>query len=222
MNAFSEELVQTLVREVVARLRHEQADDAIPVELSARHVHLSEADYFQLFTEPPKPLRELSQPGQFLYDKRLRLIGPKGVIDNVALLGPFRKHSQVEISITDSRMLGIAVPVRHSGDIDGTPGIVLASSQGIVGLERGLIVAGRHIHMSPQDAARFGVKDKDLVCVQTISDRPVIFREVLIRVNGAHRLTMHLDLDEGNACGCTAQTHCRIIRDAREVSCGCG
>ena len=223
----NEELIAAVVKEVTTRLRQQtrqqqqvQGND-IPIELSARHAHLSEADYYKLFNEPPIQTRELSQPGQYLLNKRIRLIGPKGVIDNIAILGPFRKESQIEISVTDARSLGINAPVRHSGDLDGTPGGIISSSESIISLDKGFIVAGRHIHMHPDDAARFGVKDMDLVCVQTESERPVIFRDVLIRVNKNFRTSMHIDFDEGNASGCTSKTRCTIIRNVEEVKCAC-
>lgn len=225
--AASEELISAIVREVTRRLRQEPqhaqqpVTNDIPIELSARHAHLSEKDWYELFKEPPRQIRELSQPGQYLLDKRIRLIGPKGVIDNIAILGPFREESQIELSVTDSRMLGVNAPVRHSGDLDGTPGAVISSHDGIIALDRGVIVAGRHIHMSPDDAARFGVKDMDLVCVQTESHRPVIFRDVLIRVNNNFRLSMHIDFDEGNASGCSSSTRCTIIKNVAEVQCAC-
>ena len=228
----TEELVSAVVREVRRQLQQQAVapsapalgmvnTNEIPIELSARHAHISEKDYYQLFGDPPKNVRELSQPGQYLLDKRLRLIGPKGVIDNVAILGPFRKESQVEISLTDARALGINAPVRHSGDVKGTPGGVISSTEGLIAMERGVIVAGRHIHMAPEDAMRLGVKDMDLVCVQTNSHRPLIFRDVLIRVHKDFRLAFHIDLDEGNACGCTPGTTCTIIKDVAEVRCGC-
>lgn len=221
--AVNEELISAIVGEVTRRLRQQAggASNNIPLELSARHAHLSEKDYYQLFKEPPKQIRELSQPGQYLLDKRLRLIGPKGVIDNIAILGPFRKESQIELSLTDARSLGINAPVRHSGDLDGTPGGVISSSEGLIALDRGFIVAGRHIHMHPDDAARFGVKDMDLVCVQTESSRPVVFRDVLVRVHKDFRLAMHIDFDEGNASGCSSSTQCTIIKSVAEVQCAC-
>jgi putative phosphotransacetylase len=225
--AVSEELISAIVGEVTRRLRLEAklsqpaSSNDIPIELSARHAHLSEKDWHELFHEPPKQLRELSQPGQYLLDKRIRLIGPKGVIDNIAILGPFRKESQIELSVTDSRMLGINPLVRHSGDLDGTPGAVISSHDGIIALDRGVIVAGRHIHMHPDDAERLGVKDMDLVCVQTESHRPLIFRDVLIRVNKDFRLSMHIDFDEGNASGCSSKTRCTIIKNVAEVQCAC-
>lgn len=220
----NEELISAIVGEVTRRLRQQsnQNQNDIPIELSARHAHISEEDYYQLFNEPPTELRELSQPGQYLLDKRLRLIGPKGVIDNIAILGPFRKESQIEISLTDARTLGIKAPVRNSGDLEGTPGGVISSSTGIIALDKGFIVAGRHIHMHPDDAARMGVKDMDLVCLQTESARPVIFRDVLVRVSKNFQTSAHIDFDEGNAAGCTPKTRCTIIKDVSEVKCACG
>jgi len=188
-----------------------RADDAIPVELSGRHAHLSEKDALDLFGGPLTPVRELSQPGQFLCKERVRLIGPKGVIDNVAVLGPARGSSQVEISKTDARILGTDAPVRQSGDTSGTPGIILASQTGIVGLEEGLIVAARHIHMAPRDAARFGVSDNERVCVRVDGERPLILEDVLVRVSENFRLAMHIDPDEGNSSGWRSDVSGRIV-----------
>lgn len=176
-------------------------DGPIPIELSARHAHLSEADAITLFGAPLTPVRELSQPGQFLCKERVRLIGPKGVMDNVAVLGPSRGSSQVEISKTDARSLGIEVPVRQSGEIEDTPGIILASQTGLVALQNGLIVAARHIHMSPEEARALCVKDKDRVSVRLNSDRPVVLEDVVVRVNKNFKLAMHIDSDEGNSAG---------------------
>ncbi len=187
------------------------ADGPIPVEISARHVHLSERDAQTLFGGSLTPDRGLSQPGQFLSKERVRLIGPRGVIDNVAVLGPSRGSSQAEISKTDARILGVDVPVRQSGDASGTPGIILASQTGIVGLEEGLIVASRHIHMAPDDAAKFRVGDKDLVCVRLDGDRPIIFEDVLVRVDPSFKLAMHIDADEGNGSGWRAGVSGRIV-----------
>ncbi len=213
------EIVEGLVRSVLAEMCGENApraagphsDELIPVELSARHAHLSEKDAMALFGGPLTPARELSQPGQFLCKERVRLIGPKGVIDNVAVLGPSRGESQVEVSKTDARILGAEAPVRQSGDTAGTPGIILASYTGIVGLEKGLIVASRHIHMSPADAVRFGLRDKDRVCVRLDGDRPVILEDVLVRVHENFRLSMHIDADEGNSGGWRTGVVGRIV-----------
>lgn len=182
----------------VARIN---TSEVIPVELSARHVHLSSEDAVALFGGPLTPIRELSQPGQFLCKERVRLIGPKGVMDNVAVLGPSRGSSQVEISKTDARILGIDAPVRQSGDIAGSPGIILASQTGIVGLEEGVIVASRHIHMSPEDARTFSVSDKDKVKVRLDSERPITLEDVVVRVSDTFKLALHIDPDEGNSAG---------------------
>jgi putative phosphotransacetylase len=212
-------ILQDIIQNVMSQLEREPqaglecSDEgmAIPVELSARHAHLSEADAIALFGAPLTPVRELSQPGQFLCKERVRLIGPKGVMDNVAVLGPARGSSQVEISKTDARILGADAPVRQSGDIAGTPGIILASQTGIVGLEEGLIVAARHIHMSPEDARKLRVSDKDMVCVRLEGERPLILEDVLVRVSENFRLAMHIDPDEGNSSGWNSGVSGKII-----------
>lgn len=173
----------------------------IPVELSGRHVHLCQADIDQLFKGKLTHAKELSQPGQYLCKERVRLVGPKGVIDNVAVLGPARPASQVELSLTDARILGIKAPVRQSGDVQGTPGVVMTSPNGLVGLEQGVMVAARHIHMAPADAARFGLKDKQKVAVMLTGERPATFHEVIVRVHKDFKPAMHIDFDEANSCG---------------------
>lgn len=188
-----------------------QGGDPIPVELSARHAHLSEADAIALFGAPLTKARELSQPGEFLCKERVRLVGPKGVIDNVAILGPSRKNSQVEISKTDARVLGIDVPVRQSGDVEGTPGVILTSQNNLVCLDNGLIVASRHIHMTPEDAAKYCVQEKDLVSVRIDGERPVILEDVLVRVSPNFGLAMHIDSDEGNSSGWNNKASGRIV-----------
>ena len=210
--------LEEVVSRVMARLLG-GTDDGIPVEMSARHVHLSKKDALELFGSELTPVRELSQPGQYLCSERVRLIGPKGVMDNVAVLGPSRDESQVEISLTDARTLGIKVPIRQSGDIGGTPGIILSSATKIIGLERGVIVAGRHIHMSPEDAERLNVEDRQLVSVNMEGKRPAGFRDVLVRVHPDFRLALHIDADEANGCGCDSSTRCRILGPETEASC---
>ncbi|WP_027723012.1 phosphate propanoyltransferase [Maridesulfovibrio zosterae] len=205
INEIMEGVIKNVIEQLSDKAPHisvyEGTSETIPVELSARHVHLSEKDALELFGGPLTPKRELSQPGQFLCEERVRLIGPKGVMDNVAVLGPARSSSQVEISKTEARTLGVDAPVRQSGDIAGTPGIILASQTGIVGLEEGVIVASRHIHMSSTDAAKFGVVDNEKVSVRLESERPVILEEVIVRVNDDFKLAMHIDPDEGNSAG---------------------
>lgn len=212
--------IEAIVRDVLAQLAGHpglnpapEACDTIPVEMSARHVHLSQADAIELFGAPLTPVKELSQPGQYLCRERVRLIGPKGVMGNVAVLGPSRDVSQVEISLTDARALGIDVPIRQSGDLAGTPGILLSSGKKIIPLDQGVIVAGRHIHMSPDDARALNVTDRELVAVLMEGRRPAVFRDVLVRVHKDFRLAMHIDADEANGCGCGPGTRCRIVKD---------
>ncbi|CCO23636.1 phosphate propanoyltransferase [Maridesulfovibrio hydrothermalis] len=215
INEIMEGVIKSVVEQLSENAPHisvyEGSSETIPVELSARHVHLSEADAIELFGAPLTPVRELSQPGQFLCEERVRLIGPKGVMDNVAVLGPARTSSQVEISKTDARILGINAPVRQSGNIAETPGIILASQTGIVGLEEGVIIAARHIHMSTADAARFGVADNEKVSVRLEGERPVILEEVVVRVDDSFKLAMHIDPDEGNSAGWNKKVQGKIV-----------
>lgn len=174
---------------------------AIPVGVSNRHVHLSPEDVEILFGPGYSlvPERELSQPGQFAAKEKVTLLGPKGFIQGVRILGPARGATQVEISRTDGFQLGVHAPVRLSGDIEGTPGITLIGPSGCVVLAKGVIVAKRHVHMSPVDADRFEVKNGDTIILQTPGDRPIIYPDVVVRVNERFALDFHVDLDEGNA-----------------------
>ena len=212
-------LVRSIVAKVVARIG-QMNDRTIPVELSARHIHLSMEHAVQLFGDDLTFDRPLSQPGQFLCKERVRLIGPKGILDNVAILGPTRNRTQVEISLTDARTLGVRAPIRHSGDLSGTPGIILASHRGLVGLEEGVIVAGRHIHMPGDYAREQGIRDRQLVRVRMDCERPLILEDVLVRVADDFRLAMHIDFDEGNACGWEVDKSAYIIAGQGEESHG--
>ena len=173
----------------------------IEIESSGRHVHVTKEQAQILFGHSLTRSRPLSQPGQWVAQERLTVIGPKGEFRNVAVLGPERAEAQVEISLTDGRVLGITPPVRPSGDVSGSPGVVLRGDQGELALDRGAIVAQRHIHITPQDAAHFGVRDKQLVNLQTYTARPLIFQDVLVRVSPDFATRVHLDIDEANACG---------------------
>ena len=173
----------------------------IEIEASGRHVHVTKEQAQMLFGHNLTRSRPLSQPGQWVAQERLTVIGPKGEFRNVAVLGPERAEAQVEISLTDGRVLGITPPVRPSGDVSGSPGVVLRGNQGELALDRGAIVAQRHIHITPQDAAHFGVRDKQLVNLQTYTARPLIFQDVLVRVSPDFATRVHLDIDEANACG---------------------
>ena len=173
----------------------------IELEASGRHVHVTEAQAQVLFGHKLTEERPLSQPGQFLAKERVTVLGPKGEFQNVAVLGPERKEAQVEISLTDGRTLGIKPPVRLSGDVEGSPGAVLQGPMGQVKLEQGVICAQRHIHMTPEDAKRFGLQDGQSVRLQTFTARPLIFEETVVRVSPKFATFVHLDYDEANACG---------------------
>ncbi len=173
----------------------------IPIEISAHHVHLSQAEVDKLFG-PGHQLtaqHELSQPGQYACEEKVHLVGPKGRIANVRVLGPTRKETQVEIAMTEQFKVGIQPPIRESGDLANTPGITLEGPAGSTTIERGVICAQRHIHMTPEDALRLHVRDKYVVRVRVEGDRELIFGDVVVRVSPSYRLAMHLDTDEGNA-----------------------
>ena len=175
----------------------------VPMEASGRHVHLSREGVDRLFGPGHRltPVRDLSQPGQFVCAERVQLCGPKGVLDKVVVLGPERKECQAEISLTDAVTLGVTPPVRLSGDLDGTPGFVLRYGDRVLCLDRGLMVAKRHIHMTPDDARRLGVEDRQRVRLKTLTARPLIFGDVEVRVRSDFATSAHLDYDEANACG---------------------
>ena len=186
--------VDSLVQAVAQRL-------FVELEASGRHVHVTKAQAITLFGHSLTPLRPLSQPGQYLANERVTVVGPKGEFRDVAVLGPERKEAQVEVSLTDARALGINAPVRLSGDIQGSPGAVLVGSHGKITLDSGVIAAKRHIHLTPEAAAAFGVKDRQTVKLRTLTSRPVIFEDVTVRVSDSFAPYAHLDYDEANACG---------------------
>ena len=173
----------------------------VPLEASGRHVHITKEQALTLFGHGLTPKRELSQPGQYLANERVTVVGPKGEFRNVAVLGPERKEAQVEISVTDGRILGIVPPVKLSGDVKDSPGAVLVGPRGRVELSAGVIAARRHIHMTPEDAARMEVRDGQTVKLRTFTERPLVFDDVTVRVSPKFATFAHLDYDEANACG---------------------
>ena len=185
----------------------------VEIGISNKHVHLSDADLAALFGAGYKLTvkKDLKQPGQYATEEQIDVVGPKGTIKNVRILGPTRKESQVELSQTDARGIGLTLPVRESGQLDGTPGMKLVGPAGEVELEKGGIIALRHIHLSPEQAAEAGVKDKDFVSVKTSGSRPIIFEKVLIRAVKGFVREMHLDTDEANAAGIANDDLAEII-----------
>ena len=195
------EALRAIDRNQITLAIREQEDAPIPIEVSAHHVHLSQADVEKLFGAGHQltPEHDLSQPGQFACVEKVHLIGPKGRISNVRVLGPTRKETQVEIAMTEQFKVGIQPPIRESGDLAGTSGIMLEGSHGTSVVERGVICAQRHIHMSPEDAMRLRLRDKYVVRVRVKGERELIYGDVVVRVNPNYRLAMHIDTDEGNA-----------------------
>ena len=187
------------------------------VETSARHIHLSQADLETLFGAGYEltPKKDLSQPGQFACEERVTVVGPKKELPGVSILGPVRPETQVELSLTDARSIGLSAPVRESGDVAGSAGCKLVGPKGEVEIAEGVIAAKRHIHMTPEDAAEFGVKDTQVVQVRVPSSigRATIFDDVVVRVSPKYALAMHIDTDESNAAGVAPGTMADVIAE---------
>lgn len=207
----NEQLIQVIVERIKDQL---QDSKIVELEASGRHVHLSRVDIDRLFGEHYQltKMRELSQPGQYVCRERVTLIGSKGIISNVVILGPERNDSQVEVSQTDARILGDTIPIRASGDIEGTPGITIVGNNQSVSLSRGLIIAQRHIHMTPNDATNWQLKHNELVSVSIAGLRPITFHNVVVRVSHKFATFMHIDFDEANSCGYTKGMKGHIIK----------
>lgn len=187
----------------------------IPIETSARHIHISRDDFEALFGKGAELhyIKELSQPGQYLCKERLTVKGPKGEFANMAILGPFRKETQIELSLTDTRKIGLPGIIRQSGDIENTPGCTLAGPLGEISIDKGVIVAKRHIHMTPEEALALRVRDNDEVFVLTKSyGRALIYADVVVRVNWSYRLAMHVDTDEANAFSSDAEPYGVVVK----------
>ncbi|MBO5351682.1 MAG: phosphate propanoyltransferase [Lachnospiraceae bacterium] len=187
----------------------------IPIETSARHIHISKEDFETLFGEGKELtfVKELSQPGQYLAAEKLAVIGPRGEFEKVSILGPFRSKTQVEVSMTDTRKLGIPGIIRQSGDTAGTPGCILRAGEKEITINEGVIVAKRHIHMRPVDALQYNVKDNENVFVITKSyERNLIYADVVVRVSNQFQLAMHVDTDEANAFASDAEPYGVIVK----------
>lgn len=210
-----------IVEELLKKLSQSTGDivkkdeDTILVEASGKHVHLSQEHVELLFGKgyELKQVRELSQPGQYLCEEKVMIIGPKGVLNKVSVLGPARKETQVEVSLNDAVSIGIKAPVRMSGDVNGSAGAVIATPNAAIALEEGVIVAKRHIHITPEDAKKFGVEDKEVVQVKVGCDqRELIFDNVVVRVSASFSTAMHIDYDEANACGFMRNMRAKILK----------
>lgn len=189
--------------------------DKFIVETSARHLHLSEKDLETLFGKGYKLTvkKELSQPGQYACNERVDVVGPKKTLSGVSILGPTRSATQVELSLTDARSIGLSIPVRESGDIAGSASCKLVGPCGEIELKEGVIAAKRHIHMDPASAEAFGVKDAEIVNVAIDTDgRSLVFGDVVVRVSEKYGLAMHIDTDESNAAGCKGEVFGRIVK----------
>jgi len=175
----------------------------VPVGLSNKHIHLSQEHLDILFGEgyELKKFKDLSQPGQYAAEEKVDVVGVKGTLKGVRILGPVRKETQVEVSLADGFVLGVIPPVRDSGDLIDSPGAKIVGPKGEVEIEKGIIAAARHIHMHTSDAENFGVVDKEEVSVRVEGKRGLIFENVLVRVNKDYALEMHVDIEEGNAAG---------------------
>lgn len=213
-----QEVIQTVVQEIVHQLSSNPVYmKTIPIAVSARHCHLSEADLRTLFGKnyTLKIKKELSQPGQFAANETVLIAGPKGSIHHVRVLGPVRRSTQVEVSKTDAIRLGYEPPIRESGDIKGSSPITLVGPNGSIHLQEGLIIAKAHIHMHPDDAEAFSVRNGEYVKVLIENDdRPISFEKVLIRVSPHYKLEMHIDTDEANAGLITTGEKGKLIKYA--------
>lgn len=189
-----------------------QDPEGIPVGVSNRHLHLSQADLDALFGAGYQltPIKDLSQPGQFACKETVTICGPKGAIEKIRVLGPVRSKTQVEILTGDGFKLGVTAPARLSGDLAGTPGITIVGPKGSVQTKEGLIVAQRHIHMTPSDAAHYGVHDGQIVDIEVDGPRGGIYSNVAVRANDASALECHVDTEEANAMNLNSLSKIKI------------
>lgn len=208
--------VEAIQNQVVDNLstQEEDVELTIPVGVSARHVHLSADDLETLFgTDYQLTVQKpLSQPGQFAATETVVVVGPRGAIEKVRILGPIRKNTQIEVAFTDAIRLGIIPPVRESGDIRGSAPATIVGPIGSVHIREGMIMAKRHVHMEPEDASRFRVKNGDYVQLKTSGERSVVFDNVLIRVSKDYKLEFHVDTDEANASLLRTGDSVRLVR----------
>lgn len=201
---------EVIAQAVIGELKNRMM---VEVEASGRHVHLCRKDVEALFGRGYglTYVRELSQPGQYVCKERVSLTGPKGTIHNVVILGPERPETQAEISMTDALALGVKPPVRLSGDIKGSPGIQISVGDRTIEKTEGVIIAKRHLHITPEDAQRLHVKDREVLSIKVYGSRPLVFDDTVARVSKDFETYVHIDYDEANACGFKPGTLCRIV-----------
>lgn len=218
-------LDETAIRHLVLTELAKKGERYLPVGISARHVHLSAADIERLFGpgHTLTPIKPLVQPGQYASKEQVTLVGPKGELSKVRILGPARAETQVELAFTDAMKLGIKnVPVRMSGKLEGTPGIRLVGPAGEIAVDHGVIAAARHIHMSNAQAQAYGVHDGMVVSVRVGGERPCLLENVVCRTGDAHELEIHLDTDEANACGLSNGDYVELVLPGTEGGCCMG
>ena len=203
------------IRDMITEVLEEIISDDVVIGVSNRHVHLSQADLEVLFGKDYvlTKMKDMKQPGQFATNEKVDIVGPKGRFSGVRIIGPVRKETQVEVSITDSFKLGVKPPIRQSGDLQGTPGIKVVGPKGEVDIPRGVIVAARHIHMPQYIADIKGYKDGQIVKVETYGERKIIMHNVVLRVSDKMAKEMHIDVDEANAAGLKNDDLVKIIVD---------
>ncbi|HZH92509.1 MAG TPA: phosphate propanoyltransferase [Tissierellaceae bacterium] len=186
----------------------------LPIALSNRHIHISQKDLDTLFGEGYEltKMKDLSQPGQYACEEKVDVVGPKKTIKGVRILGPVRPDTQLEVSITDAFTLGVSPMIRNSGDVADTPGVRIVGPKGEAEIDRGTIVAARHIHMHTSDGEEFGIKDGEMVSIKVPGPRGLVFDNVLVRVHPSFALEMHVDIEEGNAAGIRNGDMVEVIR----------
>lgn len=213
---------EELVRQIVTSLLEKNINNndpsidknkRIPIEASGRHAHLSHKDVERLFGKNYRltPKDYLSQPGEFLCQEKIKLVTGKSEIENVSIIGPTRDQSQIEISITDARKLGLKPVIRLSGDLEGAENIFIVANNNMIESNKSVIVAKNHIHMKTSDAKHYQVKNGQRVDINVNSERPIVFKDVIIRVSDNYKLAMHIDYDEANACNLTSHTYGEIL-----------
>ncbi len=223
LKGLSDEKITIIAEHILKRLNYQDTHTTedtcnikqIPIGISNRHIHLCQEDVERLFGKGYEltPLKKLSQPGQFAAQEVVTIVGRRGSIEKVRVLGPVRTRTQVEISKTDSFKIGVQAPVQESGDLTEAGSVFVIGPKGVIEAKQSVIIAKRHIHMHPDDAEKLGVKDQQVVSIKTVGDRPTIFGDTVVRVKNNFRLECHLDTDEANAAGLKPNDYVELIKE---------